>query len=749
MRCLIKTVRAAAGWTVSYSDPVTHASLAPDRQLALCTQKQRFPLPSNHQAEECDPATHALCADPTGQATKSLFDAINRLDVDAKDVRTFGRYLTRVLLGDNWATLQAAAGAGAAGRAAPAIELELAFPDDSSLASLPWEIMHDAGGPLGAQHARVIALTRIVDPATRIGDIPPVKLPLRVLFIVGSQINDQLRPGAELIGLLRRMQIPIDPLANTFETADLNVRYLSEATWDEIETAVGQFLPTVVHIVSHGTAGDRPRLLLTKRKVDADPNSEKLLHDPYQCSADRLVELLDHAGSLPPVVIVNACHTADQAHAPIATRAFAEELVHRGVAMAVGMSGEVADRACQLFTLRFYHSLLQRGLSVSLAAAQGRRAALLGFEDYLESMEWAKPALFLARGVSPILDITPSSQDVCAIAGRFRTLRNPEALCDRYEFLERYEQRTRSGPGRAGAAPVMAIASKESGLGKSRLLQEIAARSVLDKFAPVVVGTQKGSVPPCDALEFALQIGEATQETRKHFGLEPRRLTRAEVLGFRLAKMNPEPVDRGALAVQRIEFRRNFRNRPAAPEARLVDKLADVVGTVQLDCEELKQDINAQLGELYQVFIVLDDLHRYANLAREIVDTAGAFGLGSAALPLPLLFSYSATDTEGKALEEHLSARRDFLQETLSAIENEQDQKLAFSQLVLSSWKLAVNRHPAMAEAVNFFFLDMRDWTGGCPGQFLSPSVEAAVKAHHRYKTLVSANFDLVLRQWN
>jgi hypothetical protein len=37
---------------------------------------------------------------------------------------------------------------------------------------------------------------------------------------------------------------------------------------------------------------------------------------------------------------------------------FAASLVDRGVAMALGMAGEVADRACQAFTLRFYQALM-------------------------------------------------------------------------------------------------------------------------------------------------------------------------------------------------------------------------------------------------------------------------------------------------------------------------------------------------------------------------------------------------------
>ena len=69
---------------------------------------------------------------------------------------------------------------------------------------------------------------------------------------MGKAIDNTLRPGAELIGLLRRLRVPIDPTFSTFRSTDVNVRYLSEATWDEIQAAVADFEPTVVHLICHG-----------------------------------------------------------------------------------------------------------------------------------------------------------------------------------------------------------------------------------------------------------------------------------------------------------------------------------------------------------------------------------------------------------------------------------------------------------------------------------------------------------------
>src|SRR6266702_146466 len=225
MRCLVETVRSASGWTVSYTDPATKKSIVPNRVLVACSEVTRFPRVVEHAAEQCHDATHALCEDSTGLLVQRAFDRVGQLEVSAEHVQVFGRYLTQAILGGNWTALQAVAGA-------EPIELELAFVgDDCGLAALPWEIMHDvAGEPLGAQRGRKVAIARIVDPGNAAEPMPSIKLPLRVLFIVGRQVDDQLRPGAELIGLLRRIQLPVNAQGTQFETSDLNVRYLSEAT---------------------------------------------------------------------------------------------------------------------------------------------------------------------------------------------------------------------------------------------------------------------------------------------------------------------------------------------------------------------------------------------------------------------------------------------------------------------------------------------------------------------------------------
>src|SRR6202011_1760925 len=109
------------------------------------------------------------------------------------------------------------------------IELELEFsPDDEKLNRLPWEMMMAPGGtPLTAfsDPNRRIAITRVL----QCNDLPAehaIELPLRVLFVVGAQLDDALRPGTEYLALLRDFNM--GPQAAP--SAALHAKLLLEAT---------------------------------------------------------------------------------------------------------------------------------------------------------------------------------------------------------------------------------------------------------------------------------------------------------------------------------------------------------------------------------------------------------------------------------------------------------------------------------------------------------------------------------------
>ncbi|HXV31278.1 MAG TPA: CHAT domain-containing protein [Sinorhizobium sp.] len=733
---------------VSIERPDGGPKPASDRVLLRATAPhERFPIPPAHDAADCQPDVHQLCTDASGTLIAAAFEGVNRVDILGADIRKFGGCLTRVLLGENWLLLEQAAGAG------EPIELEILIEENEPhLTSLPWEMMCIGEQPLCARKDRKIAITRIVKPEKPVAALGELELPMKVLFVVGRQVDDVLRPGAELIGLLRRLKVPVDSAFKNFQSADLNVRYLNEATPDDIETAVAQWKPAVVHIVCHGEVdpgGAGTQLLLTARQTDGDRESPRIA-EPYRCSAKRLLELLSTGGTLPYFVVVNACHTADSAPTVEAQTeqrgsdlAFAAELVRGGIAMAVGMSGEVIDRACQMFTQRFYQTLLQGG-SASLAASQGRRAALLGFPDILPTLEWSRPLLFLAQGVSPLIRIKPAPWNANAVAAGYRKLKAPEALCDRYELLQTHEEFRKHK-----RITAFEVTDAAGGVGKTRLLEEIAAACVFENVIPLIVrNDRENPEPPSNPLEFALQISGAIAEARSHFSVDPQPMTQAVKLAFNMAGITPTPDDIVAYSQQEIALK-DYRdtNRTSGAPAKL--KMSTVLQIIQADCAALKKDIDAKTGRPFELLVLLDDVHRYAAIAADIIGQSREYGLGTAAMPISLALTYSAACIQGMPLADVLRDRKaDIGAISLKAFETDVERRMVFRQLVLSYWKLAPSTRPDKRDNVTFFYEDMSELTEGRPKQFISPQVMAVVKSHRRQNTLVDANFEDLFSKW-
>jgi hypothetical protein len=746
VRVLVETTVQPGGWKITYKDPDTGAELAPARTVNRCpAPHDRFPLSPAHDLAVCTAEAHAACTDCTGAAISALYQSINQLDVPVGDIDKYGGYLFHCLLGDAWAEL---AGRAAAGEG---IELEILIqPTDRDFSVLWWEMMFVGKDALAVQQTRKVAITRVIPTTNPLAQPQPLQLPLKVLFIVGREIDNALRPGAELFGILNRVPVP-NATYTHFETVQLHVRLIPNAAWDEIQSTCAAFRPDVVHIVSHGVpdpASGDARLLLTDR-APKDPGApekrpEKTT-DPYPCSAQRLLNLVTVQGVAPTVMIVNACHTADYQGA--ADLAFTAQLVQGGVAVALGMSGEVADRACQVFTLSFYQALL-RGVPVSLAAAQGRRAALLDFPESMHNVEWARPTLFQAQGIKPTLGMNPAIRDFSAIAGSYRTL-PPSALCGRLDCMNRYEAFRSSLPAPARPA-LFAFVTKETelGLGKTRLLEEIAARSIFDNFIPVLVRHDKENPDaPQNYLDVALQISVAVERTRQHFGFTAKALTMTRNYAYSQSpNPHPTPEDFVAFLSQETDLDRFLREQ-ASGRLAAIDINRVVLPLIRAECKALRDELALAGQPPPTVLLLLDDLHRYAN-CDVILALIKEHGLGTPELPLPVVFTLYAAG-QGKVLEEALRKMPDVPVVTLSAFQSGVDQRLVCRQFLLSHFKATVSSRSNKADDVEGFYDSIQEETNGRPGDFWKPEVKAVVNAHRRIKTLVPTNFEEMLTRWN
>jgi hypothetical protein len=495
-RIEVTALPADAGWQVQIfdvaagallADPANGAALAP-RTLARKTVLRRglefgLPLPPADEVERlpADAPHLELCTNP--EKTLDAFEQI--VERRTPDTKRFGRYLFDTLIGSTaWAAMLT--------KAAPnqPIELSLAWPaEDAIFNRLPWEMMHTAGNFFVAQEARVAIVRRC--PKTP-QSIDAVSTPPKVLFVVGTDLQkDVIQPGAEYLRLLQGLR-------DTDLDVSLRTRLLLRANVNSLAAAMKEFQPDVVHFICHG-AYDQKRVSYLQL---VDPENDARAAPVYPAA------LVSALGSpLPSIVVLSACHTADQDLRPVGqvSAPFAAALVAAGIPVAVGMAGRVMDQACRLFTRRFYEALLSNG-DIAHAAAEGRRAAIRGGQTNPEqSVDWTMPTIFFAEGVRGTrVPIAPRETDQLwhAVSREFAPGSFP-AFCDRLEIVERFDllladERTQKVTLRSGDLQALFVsclcADGPQKYGRTWLLKELAAQAMRSGHVAVLV--EKKEVDP-------------------------------------------------------------------------------------------------------------------------------------------------------------------------------------------------------------------------------------------------------------
>src|SRR3569833_44918 len=278
----IEVQQNPADWTATLTSPDTPGWGSMVRSGDV--DSEGYPAPPASESASWPAPAEPLCRLAGVDERRQAYNRFLRGDPRAgeQDVEALGGYLFAVLLGDAWT---AVAGAGAT----DPIRIQLALPPHPVWWQLPWDLMTDGNSQPLAAFRRVVAITRLVN-----SDHAPqcllIEIPIRVLFVVGREMDDQLRPGAEYMALLRQLSCTINT-ANEARGVALHARLLLEATTEDIEAAVREFRPTVVHIVSHGLiSNDRAVLQLTKyegagrRNPKTDPVDSKRLAALLQAS---------------------------------------------------------------------------------------------------------------------------------------------------------------------------------------------------------------------------------------------------------------------------------------------------------------------------------------------------------------------------------------------------------------------------------------------------------------------------------
>lgn len=652
MRFFVRVTSDGDGWRVRVGRDSSSGGLAPDRLLRRVTTSTdpnsgfAYPLPSEAEvAALSGPArlSELWRADNAGELHKLYVKIATRDAVTAEEVEIFGCYLFSTLLGpDTW---QAVGEGTKDGK----VELLLTFPpEEPTFTRLPWEMMRSPNGYLAAQSRPAVSITRMVSSQTGVlGDF--TILP-KVLFVVGTELSDaQLRAGAEYMSLVRHLRGR--PALDGPDYA-LCTEVLLRATGQRLSEAIARFRPSVLHFISHGSVQDGRayiQLLDDEERGPANWTPEQLLSllkDPGVGDA------WSSSGGLPPVVVLNACHTGALPNPLRPTVSFAADLVRHGVPIVLGMWGRVADRACRAFTRSFYDALL-RADSLTEAAASGRRKAFEGAGSP-DSVDWAFPAIFTAEGVDSTRAFEPEAAKKFSvlqkIVSEIHRTNDPPVFCGRLEMMDHYRGLMRP----ASDTRILAIGAEEPGAatiqyGKTRVLEELAAKLVSDGHVPCFVVEYDKSKVPADRSGVGELMIKAIGEARTRFRLGTEYRYEWLLLKKKLRVAREGPQER-QLDVKLSDA--------VADELDNVDPLPDRMEGLpdHVLWAALREDLAALANEAGQddgsgrlrVVLLFDDVHRYGLPALEflrdlLLETSGLQAADGRHYPAILAFRTGVT----------------------------------------------------------------------------------------------------------
>jgi CHAT domain len=504
IRVQVTAAATDTGWRFTLDCP--EGGWRADREVKAFSDPEwpRYPVPRQLCGPGCD---HLLCAEVTPAHVVDMLDWLDsRVDGAHVVGDAIGRYLFDTLLSADWPTIVAMG--TRLNREVIEVALTWSYQDSSGrpdpltglpLSQLPWELIRNGTNRcLCASEQRLgVAVTRVVKGTTAQVS-PMLSVPPRVLFVVGTPVADpDVRAGAEMLALLRE-----------FRKAGCRIqhRILEEAKPRTLREAMRTFKPEIVHFISHGDVDrdGRGRIML--------PTDDGIRE---MWRAEQLLENLAVV-SLPPVVVLSACDSGGEVVlGPHRSAPLAAELVHGGIQVVVAMAGKVSDRASRVFT-RYFGRALAEGESLVVATAQARKIAFA--EASPDGVDWAVPSIFFSAGVDPDKvrrSPDPSARHVDHLVTMAGLNKDP-VFCAREEFLRTFwamlgDQVGQTGwesePGSRPSVLAACSANGQSGVGKTRLLEQLAREALQNGHLPLMVGMDTD--PPKDVGELAHALAEA------------------------------------------------------------------------------------------------------------------------------------------------------------------------------------------------------------------------------------------------
>jgi hypothetical protein len=741
VRIEVTTARTEDGdWRFLMKCPTRGGTWAISRSVPAFPQVPHYPRPRLPCAADCD---HSLCSQSDAAAVSQIIRRLAIREISGEVVERLGRYLFDTLIGGEWETIAKLASE----LKCDVVELALFWPygqggdaadvSCAALAQLPWELMRDeANRNLAAAAQGVgITVTRVIKDTWHSGR--ELSVPPKVLFVVGAGLYDQsVRAGAEMLALVREVR-----------QAGCRIRFriLENTTPARLRAAMNAFRPDIVHFISHGLLEDgRGYLELKSDEDELRPWSAKLLLDCLQMDAQTEGDAETQEAQLPPIVVLSACDSAGKVIAGSRTVApLAAELVYGGIAVVVAMAGTVSDRACRVFT-RYFGRALAAGESLVAATAHARQRA---FAETSTGVDWALPAVFFSAGVNPSMiarSDDPVAKDVDTIADNAEWTEIP-VFCAREKFLQAFWGMIGDGqatgwevrPGRQASVLTVCAGSDQSGVGKTRLLEELARQALVNGHLPLMIGTHnENDYPPRDIRGLA----KALASEMRRFG--------EKIL----------EIDTSRVGIELSTFGRRDPTTALGEDSELspADKVAELASRLELDSDELRSAAMARYPKLFtdasRIVVLIDELDKTSDpLLLQLFkkhDGLNRHGLGSADHPVPVVLVVLMDGKPGLRTD-LLTGRRSepwLVTQKLEDFSHDGEDMLAYELVMLNPWRSnddeqlqqrwIFNRAMDEANRVKHARISLE----GKPGSFVDVRYEKFVSLGVHWNVLTEAN---------
>ncbi|WP_144120900.1 P-loop NTPase fold protein [Catellatospora sichuanensis] len=258
---------------------------------------------------------------------------------------------------------------------------------DQALIGLPWECLYLPSHRVLAGQTLKVSVIREVTEVARFVE-PHIVGAVRILLITASP-SDAPLPGAD--------QEPIiveQAMASALRLGAARLHVLQAATKQQLQHALREFAPHVVHFVGHGVIqNDQGFLVLLNTDGGPDP-----------VAADEFgLMLQDHGIAL---AVLNGCLTGSAEVRDLAA-GMAQRLVQQGVPAVIATTRTVLDTTAMRFAGEFYRAFAD-GYPAEAALVEARKALAL------QNRDWSTYIMYAHLGF-PLHDLRIPVRDLPAL----------------------------------------------------------------------------------------------------------------------------------------------------------------------------------------------------------------------------------------------------------------------------------------------------------------------------------------------